>query len=224
MWIKVVLSVLNTFAVLAMFLVTAIWIPTFNMDYYRAHYDQREIPRRIGVSETQLMEVTRRLTDYMRGRADDIVISVEAHGVTREFFDERDTAHMVDVRALFDIARAGFVLAVLAAGATWAWAFLRKELPLLFRVSLWVLAGFLAAFALLALMIALDFDASFIIFHLIFFNNDLWILDPAVSLLINIVPQDFFVDISLKVGMLFGGMILGYAGLMAVMLRKWKNA
>jgi uncharacterized membrane protein len=38
---------------------------------------------------------------------------------------------------------------------------------------------------------------------LIFFDNDLWILNPATDLLVNIVPQPFFIDIAIFIGALF---------------------
>ena len=45
-------------------------------------------------------------------------------------------------------------------------------------------------------------------FHQIFFDNDLWILDPATDLLINIVPEPFFMDTALYIVLLFGASML----------------
>ena len=57
-------------------------------------------------------------------------------------------------------------------------------------------------------MISTDFTRYFTIFHQIFFDNDLWILDPRTDLLINIVPEPFFVDTAARIGLLFGGSVL----------------
>ena len=43
--------------------------------------------------------------------------------------------------------------------------------------------------------IAVDFDRAFILFHKIFFNNDLWQLNYATDLLMNIVPETFSHDV-----------------------------
>jgi integral membrane protein (TIGR01906 family) len=83
-----------------------------------------------------------------------------------------------------------------------------------------VLAGFLLLLSLLAIVIAVDFDNAFTIFHLLFFNNDLWILDPSVDLLINMVPLPFFIDISIFIGALFMGLSLAVMGLCSLYLRK----
>ena len=53
-----------------------------------------------------------------------------------------------------------------------------------------------------------DFTQGFTAFHHIFFDNDLWILDPRTDLLINIVPEPFFVDTAARIGLLFGGSVL----------------
>ena len=57
----------------------------------------------------------------------------------------------------------------------------------------------------LGVMISRDFTSAFITFHRILFpQNEFWILDPKTDLLINIVPEGFFVDMALRIGMIFG--------------------
>ena len=67
---------------------------------------------------------------------------------------------------------------------------------------------FFLIIAALAGIISTDFTRYFTIFHEIFFNNDLWILDPRTDLLINIVPEPFFVDTAARIGITFGTCIL----------------
>ena len=221
---KKLLAICNILAIQALFLIAAICIPTFSMSFYEAQYAKYYTPQRIGICEAELMKVTKQLTDYMRRRADDLVITVEVNGVTREFFDDRDKAHMVDVRGLFDLVRIAFFVSL--GLMVFTFVILRNDLPLLFRTSLITMVAVLVLFAVIVGIIAYDFDSAFIVFHLIFFNNDLWILDPSVSLLINIVPQEFFVDISIRVGLIFVGLILGYMAVVICLIRfsvsKWK--
>ena len=218
MVLRKLLAIWNACAVLVMFLIIAIYLPTFNLDFYKAEYRKYNIPQQIGISENQLMEVTKRLTGYMLGRVDDIVITAEINGVTREFFDERDKAHMVDVKGLFDLARTAFIISLCV--VIFTWAALRNDMALLFRKSRLVFVFFLALLIILAGIISLDFERAFVRFHYIFFDNDLWILDPSVSLLINIVPQEFFIDIAVRVGLIFGVLIIGYTALLAGLERK----
>lgn len=51
--------------------------------------------------------------------------------------------------------------------------------------------------------IMLNFESSFITFHHIFFDNDLWILDPSKDLLIQIMPIEFFIESVRRIIILF---------------------
>ena len=61
---------------------------------------------------------------------------------------------------------------------------------------------FLAA-CLLAAIVSTDFTKYFTVFHEIFFDNDLWLLNPNEDLLINIVPEPFFVDTAARIATVF---------------------
>ena len=43
-----------------------------------------------------------------------------------------------------------------------------------------------------AIFCAIDFDAFWTLFHQILFRNDLWLLDPTTSVMINMFPLEFF--------------------------------
>ena len=51
----------------------------------------------------------------------------------------------------------------------------------------------------LIILMNVDFNKYFTIFHEIFFNNDLWLLDPNVDRLVNIFPENFFYDIAIRI-------------------------
>lgn len=71
---------------------------------------------------------------------------------------------------------------------------------------------------LVGLLIAIDFDKSFILFHKLFFNNDYWIFDPVTDPVINILPSAFFLHCALLIiaFILLGSFIL----LLAYMYQK----
>ena len=48
-----------------------------------------------------------------------------------------------------------------------------------------------------------DFTKYFTIFHEIFFDNDLWLLDPSTDLLIRMLPEGFFMDMVIRIGIIF---------------------
>jgi len=189
------------------------------MPYFSWHYEQREIPQSIGIEKEELMHVTQELLDYMRGRRDEIyTIYATVRGQERYFFSDIEVRHMIDVRELYDIAfmirNASFWMLLFL---ILAMAFLKIPiLATIARCSREVIAAFVILLVILVGAIAIDFDRAFVMFHLLFFNNDYWILDPRVDLLINMVPQVFFVEISIMIGALllaFSGLIVGLSTL-----------
>lgn len=117
---------------------------------------------------------------------------------------------MEDVRGLFLGAiaiRRGCLLAILAAlallfcsKADW-----KRILPRTICVGTLIFFALLAA---LAGIISSNFSKYFIVFHHIFFDNDLWMLDPRTDLLINIVPEPFFMDTAARIGVVYGMSVL----------------
>lgn len=57
--------------------------------------------------------------------------------------------------------------------------------------------------AIFAIAGILNFDAAFVIFHKIFFQNDFWLFDPATDPVIKLLPDTFFLH-SLIFIILFG--------------------
>lgn len=82
---------------------------------------------------------------------------------------------------------------------------------------------FFASIAALAAIISTNFTKYFILFHHMFFNNDLWILDPSTDMLINIVPEGFFMDTAGRIAFLFGSLSLILFGLCLIMTLKNKR-
>ena len=72
--------------------------------------------------------------------------------------------------------------------------------------------------AVLAAIISTDFTRYFVIFHHIFFDNNLWILDPRTDLLINIVPEGFFMDTAARIAGVFCGSVLAVFALSLFLL------
>lgn len=110
---------------------------------------------------------------------------------------------MADCKVLFD---GGFAIrkgaAVVFAALTLLLVFKKKfslrrflKYAALFSVIIAAGAGILAVAA------SIDFNGCFIVFHKLFFNNDLWILDPAEDLIINILVEPFFADMALKIAL-----------------------
>lgn len=192
-------------ALVVMLLLTCVSQAVFgNMNYFRKEFEKYNVTQNIDMEMDDIMYVMDELMDYLHGDREDLEnIVTEVNGETRDFFTEREKTHMADCKVLFD---GGFAIrkgaAVVFAALTLLLVFKKKfslrrflKYAALFSVIIAAGAGILAVAA------SIDFNACFIVFHELFFNNDLWILDPAEDLIINILVEPFFADMALKIAL-----------------------
>ncbi len=179
--------------------------------YYEHEYAKYEVDKTLSMDMDELVKVTDSMLNYLKDRHDNLD-KVEAciDGEYRAFFNEREVAHMVDVKNLFITAiKIRTVLIVFIVIAL-------MSLYLIKASILDVLAGSIIKVsliwsALLCIIIGIistDFTRYFILFHHIFFDNDLWMLDPATDRLISLVPEGFFMDTARNIGICYISLIL----------------
>lgn len=182
-------------------LLTNVQISAFNKDYYYQKYEEYQIPQSIGISMPDLMQSTDNLLNYMDGKRDNLDFQMPIKGIQQEFFSSRDKLHMVDVKNLITkgklVRNVAFGYAIMFIGFSY---FIVKNRQKHFaKLSIYTFAVGLILIVLLAILMNIDFYKYFTIFHEIFFNNDLWQLDPAVDRLINMYPEVFFSSIAYKI-------------------------
>jgi len=192
-------------------LFSALQVVVYNDQYFSWHYKVHHIEETTNMSIDELMQVTDKMMDYLIGKRDTLDMTAVINGTEEEVFGKREKAHMEDVKKLFlngkqmrDMS-AVFLVALLAALAIWKKDMLRFWLKQL----KWFFIGSFSAIMLVGLLMASDFNRYFTLFHQLFFNNDLWLLDPRTDVLINMVPEIFFFQTAmLIIGVFIGEIIL----------------
>lgn len=178
---------------------------------YEREYEKYDVLDDLGMTMEDTMHVTREMMAYLRGDRDVLSVETTVEGRQQDFFNEQDRFHMAEVRNLFigglDLRLGACAAAVLCIiiliflRADW-----RKIVPRSYWIVLAVIGVLLTVFAAAAVI---DFNAVFVGFHHIFFDNDLWLFDPAEDYMIRMLPEGLFADMVVKIGVLFaGGMIL----------------
>lgn len=224
--ISYTLGIVFSLCLIITLLITSVEAVTYwTPGYYEHEYSKYQVTKDVHMEMDDLLNVTREMMSYLRGDRADLHVPTIVDGQPREFFNEREIAHMEDVRGLFVgailLRRICIVTALLCLALLWL---LKAQISLVIPQS--VLAGtglFFALICLLGLVISTDFTKYFVIFHHIFFNNDLWLLDPATDLLINIVPEPFFVDTASYIALVFGISVALTFGVCRWWLRRCKK-
>ncbi|MGM9940999.1 MAG: TIGR01906 family membrane protein [Bulleidia sp.] len=195
-------SIIASLCFLITLLVTLIDCLCFNRGFFSYEYEKNGQAEVIGMSDADLMRATDTLLDYLKGKRDDIAVTAEINGVTSEVFTTRESMHMVDVRQLYRNALAvrnicAVVCVVLCIGLVCTVKDRRFSVFLdgfengLFMMGCTVLCILLWA--------VLDFSDFWMDFHYLFFDNDLFLLDPSSSIMINMFPESFFFDMVLMI-------------------------
>lgn len=218
-------------AVLAMvLLILALLLTSFQIaiygdpDYrfYEKEYEKYQVADSLHMEMTDIMDVTDKMMAYLIGKREELSVITRVDGREQDFFNEQDRFHMGEVKDLFlgglrirNYLLAAVVLLLLLL-TLWK-AEMGEILPRAYFLSLGV---FGALTVILGALFASDFNKYFTIFHEIFFDNDLWMFDPAEDYMIRMLPEGFFFDFVIRIGGFFvGGLIL--LGILAGGVKVW---
>ncbi len=179
---------------------------------YKYGFQKYDASQTTGLAEVELETAATGLISYFNSDDEDITLTVVKDGEPFELFNEREVAHLRDVKNLiwldycfllgtliYILGYAGFSL---IRGKDWRW---------LAWGLVWGSGITLALILALGVGILLGFDQLFWQFHVISFANELWQLDPARDYLIMLFPQDFWYDAALCCTLVvaLGAVVLG---------------
>lgn len=178
--------------------------PAYSRDALLAGFIRFGDLRAAGVREDELPEIAEGIAGFLRGDSVSPQVEVTRYGAKQEVFSQRELDHLPDVKHMTDWGRLLWwfglgVLTLLAVIAIRAMIVRDVALPSLLGKSLLGAATvFLAFMAGIAIWAASDFTGLFYQMHLWLFTNDLWQMNPAEHMMIQLMPEAFFRDYALS--------------------------
>ena len=193
---------------------SAIAVPLLVRPFYYVQASMYGFGENYGLSKEALHQAYNEMMDYCIGRTDAFSAGVF-------HFSEAGADHFADVRVLFVgvlWALAGSVILLIAMKA-WAHASdVRAYRPMGRGANFWAAIGLIAIVILVGVLVAIDFDRAFTIFHSIFFPGKTnWLFDYRYDPVILILPQEFFRNCAIAIGVVMLGLC---GGLVAHDLRR----
>ena len=198
------LSMLCAVCVVFFLLTAAIGLPIYIRPFYYAHIEAFDLPARSGYTAEEIREAYDEVLDYLTLPGKEFSTGVLPHSAEGK-------AHFEDCKVLFDLnatilSGSGLLLAVLF--------FMRKKWGpyRLGKHSAYLWAAVLSLTAPIAIgaLAALDFDRAFVIFHSIFFPGKTnWVFDWYADPIIRVLPQEFFMDCAILIGVGLIAMAVG---------------
>ena len=181
---------------------------------YEYGFDKYSISQDTGLAQSELEKAATELIGYFNSGEETINIAVTKDDKSFELFNERETAHLRDVKGLIWLDyRVLLGTLVYVLGYAVIKSFLRKYKRLAW--GLFTGSGLtLGLILVLGVGMLFNFEQLFWQFHLISFTNDLWLLDPTRDYLIMLFPSGFWFDSALFCVLATAGMaiVLNVAG------------
>ncbi len=187
-------------------LLTAIEVVTFNNNYYDRMFSKYEITKVTGLEEGELSLIIQDVLAYLKDNREVLDTEItDEEGLIRPAFGERAILHMIDVKRLFVRGRQIRTISLVLFISLVAYKMIKDKgwQKKLAYVLLITSSTSLLLILLLYILMQMDFYKYFTYFHLIFFTNDLWILDPNSELLIQMLPEGLFFDTAIRIALTY---------------------
>ena len=225
--IKTILAMCFSVCFIFILLISAFELAAYS-DYgwYKKAYEKYEVCDDLDMEMDDVMAVTKEMMVYLIGKRQDLVVNTVVGGKEREFFNDREKAHMKDVQVLFvggiHLRRIALVILCITVLLLLIMKVnLKRMLAKAYLIGAGVFSGAIISFGI---VISKNFYPYFELFHEIFFTNDLWLLDWNTDLLIRMLPEGFFFDMVFRIGSVFLVLIVLFAAIsIAFLLKKRKN-
>lgn len=178
--VSVLLCMLTAFAILT----GSIAVPILLRPFYYAHIKPMQLTQ-YGLEETEIKEAFDDVMDYCIGFSDEF-------SAGKLPFSEAGASHFADVRGMFIADLAVFLVCILIIITLKAIKY--KPHRLLNRSpAFWGAVGLIVISVVIGIFVAIDFNATFMVFHKLFFPGKTnWVFYPNVDPIIRYLPEAFF--------------------------------
>jgi len=193
---RILASLLLAIAAFFFIITFSIGLPIYLRPFYYAHINAMDLPSISGHSYGEIKEAYDEVLDYLT-----LPNKEFSAGIMR--YSEEGAAHFADCKVLFDLNAS-----VLFASATVIALLLivGRRLKITYRLgkrssAFWAAVSAIVFPIIIGTLAATNFDRAFVIFHSIFFpGKENWIFDPKTDEIITVLPQDFFMDCAILIG------------------------
>lgn len=163
---------------------------SFDRSFYHEKFEQYGVYNKFENNKILVDTEFEYVLSYLEGKKNNI---------ESNFYNDKEKRHLEDVKQLFLIERLILKISMIMIILSGLYLFYIKKLHIFLKGIIVGSAGLIGSILLLLIAAIVNFQSAFIIFHKILFSNNLWQLNPATDNLINLLPQEIFYDIAVKI-------------------------
>ncbi len=215
--INITLTVIFIIALVLFILTFSIGLPIYCRFFYYIQIKTLKMEEHTGWSYSTIKAAYDDVLNYL-------TLPNRPFGTGELKWTEEEAAHFADCKVLFNLNLAGMIC---SGAVTLALVLLNKFKVITLMRPMGHRAYLLSAIVALALpliigaLAAINFDKAFVIFHAIFFPGKTnWTFDYATEQIINVMPQEFFMNCAIIIGV---GLIAFSAALITADLVLWRK-
>ena len=193
---RTVLPILFSIATFILIVTCSVAVPIYFRPFYFWHIEALQLEKS-GYTAAQIKEAYNEILDYLTLPGGSFHAGVFP-------FTAEGASHFADCKVLFTL---NLALLIIAAIIILALLVLKKQNRIetlyigSFHASFYGATTCLLLIVLVAILASMDFYAAFVTFHSIFFpGKENWILDYRTDPIINVMPQDFFMNCAILIG------------------------
>ena len=182
------LIVIENFSLFISGILAIIFYNCFNLNFYKNFYQKENLAPKIGTTYDELIQNTTNLLDYLNHKT----------MLNLDWYTNKDILHMQDVRTLYSLSYKTMIFFIVVFTiSTILLIILCKKRTIFYITNTFnkVLLAFIIVIGILSCIISYNFTSFWIKFHQLLFSNDLWLLSPDESNLIQMVPEEFFISL-----------------------------
>ena len=201
---KTLLSLFCAVCVMLFLLTAAIGLPIYIRPFYYAHIEAFDLPAMSGYTAEEIHGAYDEVLDYL-------TLPGKEFGTGVLPYSQEGKAQFEDWKVLFDLNAT--ILAGSAAVLMLLFIMRKKWGPYRFgkhSAPFWAAVLSVTAPMIIGGLAALDFDRAFVVFHSIFFPGKTnWVFDWYADPIIRVLPQDFFMNCAILIGVGLIAMAVG---------------
>lgn len=213
---KKILGIFLSFVIILWVLTISISKNGLNKSKYSDFIKKNNISDSVGLSSDKLILKYNNLIDYINFGKEELI---------KNDFNNREVLHMKDVYNLFKINTyiSYFTGLITLAYLIYMIKFIFdkrrvyisniREKSILFKYTYKSMIFIIIICLILAFIISVNFEKSFIIFHKLLFNNDLWLLNPETDIMIRMLPQEYFMNLGYSIFLQFALILSFFIGI-----------
>ncbi|MFT4452189.1 TIGR01906 family membrane protein [Parvimonas sp. G1425] len=160
-----------------------------DISYYNNFHNEYKIDKESGLSKEWIENASNSLVEFIKNGDKEVL---------KHHFNKKEISHMEDVYKLFKLDRVVYTSLFIITLVVFLYKLLKNDFIFFKYIRKYILITYITVISFLGIC-SLFFSESFIYFHKLFFNNDLWLLDYETDLMIRILPEEFFFILFLNV-------------------------